>query len=273
MKSNFDSFHGTILRSSEVAGLTLTETAYAPNLGLPYHLHQWSYFCFVLQGGFTETYGKRSRDCSSSSLIFHPAGETHSDCFHAKSRCFNLKIDAQWLDKIRDRKAALTEPADFRNGILLRLTTRLYKEFCNPDELSSLVIEGLTLEILAETSRHALKDRAQQQPRPPYWLAQARELLRDRFCENLSLASVAQAVGVHETHLSREFRRYYGCTVGEYVRHLRIEYTCRQLSASNASLAEIALAAGFFDQSHFARNFKSQTGMTPHEYRRLWQSR
>jgi AraC family transcriptional regulator len=73
--------------------------------------------------------------------------------------------------------------------------------------------------------------------------------------------------------LSREFRRYYSCTVGEYVRHLRIEYACRLLSASNASLAEIALAAGFFDQSHFARNFKWQTGMTPHEYRRIWQSR
>jgi len=165
----------------------------------------------------------------------------------------------------------LKEPADFRNGILLRLTTRLYKEFCNLDELSSLVIEGLTLEILAETSRHALQDRAQQ--RLPYWLAQARELLRDQFGENLSLASVAQAVGVHETHLSREFRRYFRCTVGEYIRLLRIDFACRQLSASDNPLAEIALAAGFFDQSHFARTFKSQTGMTPHEYRRVWQSR
>jgi len=270
MKSDFDSFHGTILKNSSFAGLTLTETAYAPNLSLPGHSHQSSYFCFVLQGGFTETYGKRSRDCSSSTLIFHPAGETHADCFHVASRCFNLEINARWLNRIEQCKAALTEPADFRGGLPAQLSRKLYKEFQNQDELSSLIVEGLTLEILGETARQSAKSSNKHSPR---WLVQTRELLRDRFQENLSLAEVARSVGVHETHLSREFRRHYGGTVGEYIRRLRVEYACRRLASSAASLAEIALAAGFFDQSHFARTFKSHTGMTPNEYRKVLRSR
>jgi len=271
MKSSFDSFHGIVLKNSEVAGLTLTETAYAPNLNLPKHAHLSAYFCFVLQGSFTEVYERRSRACGSSALIFHPAGESHADSFHAASRCFNLKIDARWLDRIGQRgRAALNEPAEFRGGLLAHLSRRLYREFQNQDELSALVVEGLTLEILGETVRQPAKP---SNNNPPLWLAQARELLHDCFHEKFSLAKIAQAVGVHETHLAREFRRCYGSTAGEYIRCLRIEYACLRLSSSAASLAEIAVSAGFFDQSHFARTFKLQTGMMPNQYRTHFRSR
>jgi AraC family transcriptional regulator len=49
---------------------------------------------------------------------------------------------------------------------------------------------------------------------------------------------------------------------------LRIEDACRRLATSDAPLVAIALDAGFADQSHFAKTFKRQTGMTPAEYRR-----
>ena len=135
------------------------------------------------------------------------------------------------------------------------------------DELSPLIVEGLTSEILGEAARFSLSKR---EPGPPSWLEQARELLHDQFHEHLTLAQVAGSVGVHETHLSREFRRYYRSTVGEYIRHLRIEFACHKLSTSETPLSAIALAAGFTDQSHFARTFKLRTGMSPATYRRTF---
>jgi AraC family transcriptional regulator len=42
---------------------------------------------------------------------------------------------------------------------------------------------------------------------------------------------------------------------------------------SNVPLVEIALAAGFADQTHFTRSFKRITGMTPTEFRRLFAAR
>ena len=63
--------------------------------------------------------------------------------------------------------------------------------------------------------------------------------------------------------------RRYGCTVGEYVRRLRIEFACRELSDSEKPLAFIAQNAGFFDQSHFSKTFKLLTGQSPAAYRKL----
>jgi AraC family transcriptional regulator len=94
-------------------------------------------------------------------------------------------------------------------------------------------------------------------------------LLRARFSEPLSLATVAHEVGMHPAHLAREFGRWYHCTVGEYLRTLRIEFAQQALAASDAPLGVIALQAGFCHQSHFNRTFIRLIGMTPGAYRAL----
>jgi AraC family transcriptional regulator len=55
--------------------------------------------------------------------------------------------------------------------------------------------------------------------------------------------------------------------VGDYVRKLRIEYACHELVASARPIVDIALAAGFCDQSHFTRTFKLAVGSSPSQYR------
>jgi AraC family transcriptional regulator len=68
--------------------------------------------------------------------------------------------------------------------------------------------------------------------------------------------------------LARTFRRTFGCTVGEYLRRLRIERAAEQLVSGDLPLAEIALAAGFADQSHFSNVFRRRTGVSPSAFRR-----
>src|SRR6185312_13324665 len=103
---------------------------------------------------------------------------------------------------------------------------------------------GLMLEFAAERARHA--DRPLR-GRPPLWLARAQELLRVRFVAPPSLVELAGEVGVHPVHLARTFRSHIGCTVGDYVRQLRVEYACQRLTASDAPLVDIAMDAGFAD--------------------------
>lgn len=262
--------HGDVVVNTSIAGLTLTETSYAPNLRLPKHSHEQAYFCFVLRGGFVEDYGKRSRSCRSSTLIFHPSGETHSDKFYAGTRCFNIQMNAEWTERFADHSRLLDGPAHFNGGFLSHTARRFYDEFRHADDFSPLVIEGLALEMLAGLLRRTVKD---SEHAPPRWLRDVRDLLHDRFLESLTLSDIADAVGVHTTHLCREFRRQYRCTVGDYVRKLRIDYASQRLSSSDASLSEIASEAGFFDQSHFARTFKSIVGTTPRRYRIALRSR
>jgi AraC family transcriptional regulator len=256
--------YGAVLGSRVVASFILTETAYHPKMKLANHAHPTAYFCFILQGSFTEAYGSRSRTGRASTLIFHPYGEIHSDHFHSKTRCFNLQID----NCLQEQMKGLTQPADFHAGALIHLATKLYREFREMDEVSALAIEGLALEMIAATTRSI---KTSEQTSPP-WLSRALEMLQDNFAERLTVADIAMAVDVHPVHLAREFRRRYRCAIGEYVRELRVEFARRQISTSDAPLSEIALAAGFFDQSHFTRTFKLHTGLSPAAYRKTFRA-
>ena len=97
--------------------------------------------------------------------------------------------------------------------------------------------------------------------------SKVREVLHAQFQETLTHDDVAKLVGVHPVHLATVFRRHFGCTIGEYVRRLRIEFASRRIAASDDSLCDVGLAAGFSDQSHFSKVFKQQTGMTPGQFR------
>jgi AraC family transcriptional regulator len=144
------------------------------------------------------------------------------------------------------------------------LCRRLYDEFRCGDPFSSLAVEGLMLEVTAELSRQRLKTLEQS---PPRWLKEARDNVMANISEPPSLNTLAQAVGVHPVSLAREFRRHYRCTIGEYVRQLRIDAACEELSSSDTPLSVVAMNAGFYDQSHFANTFRRYTGKTPTQYR------
>ena len=141
----------------------------------------------------------------------------------------------------------------------------MYQEFRQDDEAAPLAIEGLLLELLAAVSRsrsEGLPDGVAP------WLGETRDRLHADLTARPSLADLAAAVGVHPVTLARAFRRTFGCTVGEYLRRLRIERAAEQLVAGSQPLAEIALAAGFADQSHFSNVFRRRIGMSPSAYRR-----
>ena len=256
--------HGNILRKASVAGFVLTERAYAPDLRLPEHSHQEPDFCFVLSGSFTEISGKHVRYCRPRSLLFHPSGEAHSDHFHTDTRCLGLQFENGRMDDPLKSRAKLTRtPVNSRGGRLSQLAAQLYREFCVSDAVSQIMIEGLVLQMMAETFRqsNALA------PVAPAWLEQVRDFLGENFSRPPSLRDLATAAGVHPVHLGREFRRFYGRTITQYVGQRRLDFVCHEMSQSRASLIDIALAAGFFDQSHFSRTFKAQMGMTPNQYR------
>jgi len=120
------------------------------------------------------------------------------------------------------------------------------------------------MELMGETSRAGAMIEVNHRPR---WLEQAKELLHERYAEPLKLTDIAREVSVHPVHLAQIFHKSYRCTVGDYVRRLRVERACHELANTELPLADIALAAGFCDQSHFTRIFKRLIGIAPSQYR------
>jgi len=256
-------FHGNTLMSREVAGFVLREIVHQPSVKIPKHSHERAHVGFVLRGVFTEECEGKKLECKPLSVSFLAPGATHSDDFRSGAHCFVLEIAPEQLERVREH-LPLNEPTCVYGGKLGWLTLRLYTEARQKDEASSLAVEGLLLEILAELSR---QQAVTSERKPPRWLEQARELIHAQFTEPLTHDHIANAVDIHPVHLASVFRRHYGCTIAEYARRLRIEFACRKISTSNAPLADIALDAGFSDQSHFSKVFKRLAGMTPTEFR------
>lgn len=254
------------LATCEVAGFRLVETVYASGLKMGVHSHEPAYFSFVLRGAYTERCGRQTRTCVPASLISHPPDGSHAVAFHNEDvGIFRIEIKPHRLAYMREHSPGLMQaPEDFRGSLTANLAMRLYAEFRHMDSFSPLAVEGLVLELVAEASRNGSEGPESRRPR---WLEQAREILHEQCADSLTLSHLATEVGVHPIYLARSFRKHYRCTVGEYVRRLRVETACREITASRKSLSEIATAAGFCDQSHFSNTFKRYTGMTPAEFR------
>jgi AraC family transcriptional regulator len=243
----------------------INDSLYSPGLKQPHHAHLLASFSFASSGNYLERFGKRTFAREPSSVIFHPPHESHAVEFQNRVRILSVHFSFEKLSQIRCQSLVLDSPSSCRTETAVRLGNRIYQELKRMDNFSFLAIEGLALEILAEASRSKIGG---SEKKLPQWLKEAKDFLHDNFAESVTLESVAKIADVHPAHLSRVFRAKFGCTIGEYVRRLRVDFVCRRLSKTDAPLSEIAVTAGFSDQSHLNKTFKSLCGLTPAEYRK-----
>jgi len=260
------------LRTALVSGFTLTEGIHSAGSDLPWHTHDGPTICFVLRGAFTEVSAGETLACTPATLKVTPAGERHCDRFdRGDARGLLIEADPSRAEALRPHAAILDQHAVFRGGLPAAIARRIYQEFRGMDDAAPLAIEGLLLELLATATRR--NNGGGTERGRPAWVVQARDLLHADLTTRRTLGELAAAVGVHPVTLARAFRRSFGCSVGEYLRRLRIERAAAQLGGSETPLATIALTAGFADQSHFSNLFRRETGMSPSAYRRAVRGR
>ena len=87
------------------------------------------------------------------------------------------------------------------------------------------------------------------------------------FNRNLTLNEVAQYVKLSPNYFSTLFHDTTGISFSKYLNRVRVEESKRLLLSSDYTLAEIAVAVGFPDQSYFSKVFKKETGITPGMFR------
>jgi AraC family transcriptional regulator len=259
-------FYGQVLRKHIGDGIILSELKHDRARRLPTHSHELAFFHLLLYGHYSETFGRTTEALKPLTTIFHPSGVTHHDEIGpAGMRIFSVELQAQWLDRLRGCGVSPQSSIALPGSELSRLAMRLYREYLNLDCCSSLVIEGLVLEMLALVAR---PERVPER-RPPEWLSRVEDLLKNGFQENLTISEIAAQVSVNPAHLSRVFRQFHNQAIGDYLHDLRVQFACEQLADPDVALSDIAMASGFADQSHFTRIFKQSTGMTPGTFRAM----
>jgi AraC-like DNA-binding protein len=91
--------------------------------------------------------------------------------------------------------------------------------------------------------------------------------MRTHFQHEISNQQLASISNMSLRAFERRFNATFHLTPQRFLRKLRLRIASRALIYSEASLSEVALTAGFSDQSHFSREFRRQFGRTPREYR------
>lgn len=228
------------------------------------HTHDAATICSVQYGRFTEYYVGKAVDCDHRTLKVTPAGEPHWNRFAAVDT-FGLRIDVDnaAFAGMPAVSRLLDSRAFFDGGAYALIARQLIHEMTRPDEVADLAIEALLLELVARMSRLHPRARA-----TPEWLRRAHEMVSDLFRTPLTVEQVARAVDVSPTRLARAYRERYGTTIAQRVRALRLESAEQELVSGSAGLAEIALRAGFYDQSHFTTAYRRHFGITPAQRRR-----
>ena len=256
-------------RTSTVNGFTLTEGLHAAGSRLPWHSHAGPTLCFVYAGGFTESFAGVTFECTPGTFKITPAGERHTNRFgREETRGLLVEADVNRVGRLGGPADLLTERLSFRDEQLANLAWRIADELRRHDAAAPLAIEGLLLEILAGAARER---ELRLTGGVPHWLIDARDYLHDP-ADARSLGELAVAVGGHPATLARGVRKASGCSVGAYLRRLRVARAARRLAETDAPLAEIALSAGFSDQSHFSNVFRRETGLSPSAFRRAVRS-
>ena len=253
-------------------GMRVTEALFPPGARLPMHAHERTIVAVMLAGGFDLVFRTRRFDCPTGVISVEPAAEPHANRIGANgARPLVLEIAPEALaESLRSCARAVSGPAAFRCGGVGGIARRLQRELRRSDASSLLALETLALELLAAIAERGERD-GDARGRAG-WVATVREAIHAHLDRPLRVVDLAEAAGVHRVHLGRVFRARYGESIGTYHRRLRIEWAARELARADAPLSDVALRAGFADQSHFTRFFRRTMGVTPLAYRRLQRS-
>lgn len=240
-------------------GVTVESGSIAPGTRFRRHAHEGVHLCCVVGGGFVEATAGGGTSAGAGTVRLSTSARHDIDFGPSGASCVLIHLD--------DSACALVgtlppRPRFLADDWLHGLTVRLGVVAARRSLAADLEVGGLVVELLAQVARRQL---GVSSGAPPEWLRRAREMLHDSASPSPSL--VAAAVGVHRVHFARAFRDHYGEPVGRLVRRLRLQRALRLLEGG-LPLAQVALEAGYADQSHLTREVSRNIGLSPARLRK-----
>ena len=151
--------------------------------------------------------------------------------------------------------------------IMRRMITINHKRNARAEIFTSRLIVDLLTELLLQN----YTSHVQNQYLPDYLVSVIKDIDQN-FRTKLSLDLLSKHHGISKFYLSKEFKKYVGITLNEYIINTRLSYSKELLKYSELSVGEIAYQSGMNNVSHFINLFKSRENVTPLAYRKEWKS-
>lgn len=261
-KGHFFGAHKDVL---DLEQIVITDTEYTHDK-VDWHYHENAYFTYLIHGGLYEENKKEAYELKPGSLLFHNWQDAH---YNIKpdiyTQGFHIELEHDWFKRFSLSEEKIEGSMKVENNVIKKQFDKVYLESKINDSSSAMAVDSLLLSIFS----HMTSENQASIEKKPKWVKTINEMLNELSDEHLSLANLSKEGNITPIHLSREFRRYFGSTLGEYLRLIKVNKAAALLKNKSLTLSEITNRCNFSDQSHFIRCFKSQYKQTPQQYRKL----
>lgn len=232
-------------------------------------------FMIVLSGKGTVTYGTQSYHVQSFDCTLIDCRTTYSHISDEQTPWelmwvhFNGNVSNAYFEYIKKLNDIRFQPKNYTEfiHILEHLKSVLTKKSYNYELIcSKFITDLLTLCItspmnVSTNSGSSIQDKLQL----------IRDYLDSSFKEAIRLDDLSNLFFISKYHLSREFKRYFGITISDYINAKRITFAKEELRFTSRSIQEIASRCGIPDATYFNKVFKKSEAMTASNYRKKWQ--
>ncbi len=243
---------------SEVFHATFVDYRYPP------HSHDTWTVLIVEAGAISYDLDRRRCGAEGQTVAILPPGVTHDGRPASGAPGFSkrvLYLDRQFLPA--DLVGAAVDRTNIDDAELRATIAGLHRELAlGPDRFTA----DSALALVAERIGAHLRPRAVPLQRRDLGVAaRLRAMLDGAVGEPMSLSEAAVQLDRSKPHLIRAFKASYGLAPHAYLIGRRVELA-RKLLLDGMAPADVATAAGFYDQSHLNRHFKRHTAVPPSRY-------
>lgn len=233
--------------------------------------HESIEILYITSGNAEATSDLQKIKLQSGDIAVINSNTLHDICAETDMHFYCLIIDrafclANYLDT-----SALSFDTLIKDAEARALTERFVYEFYESDlPCRTQLLRATALRLLAVLAgRYGSAEHAKESGKTAFsGIKKVLGYIHSHSGDKLSLDGLARVAGLSKFYLAREFRRIIGCTVIEYVNHVRCENAKRMLAETGMSVAGIALECGFPTPPYFSKIFFENAGMRPSEYRK-----
>ena len=93
------------------------------------------------------------------------------------------------------------------------------------------------------------------------------EYVNSHYHEDISIKTLAGMAHLSVSQFERKFKKTFQLTPVRHIIHVRVKAAKQLLMTTNKKISTVAQDTGFYDHSHFTREFIRETGFTPRDYR------
>jgi len=197
----------------------------------------------------------------------------HGLFFHLSRHTLDAIADEADARPIVELKVPFGPSVD--DPTIRNLGTSLLSAFQFPEQASRLFLDHVTLAVGVHVAHAYGGMRLPRRPATgglaPWQERRAKELLSANLNGDCALREIAQECGLSLSHFSKAFRVSVGMAPHQWLVKRRVDRAKDLLRNRTSPLAEVALASGFGNQSHFTRVFTREVGISPGAWRRSWE--